>query len=223
MVSITNFTKDFNTAGIYSLLAVIGLLITVILYIKKVPGSILIGILATWVIGMLCQISGIYVPDFKTGYYSLFPTFAMTDFSKLGEEVIKLHDAGADFIHIDVMDGEFVPNISFGMPVIKAIRNKTDKVIDFHLMINKGIFGMLTYLVFYLSVFRFFYKNKCVNHSDAIGLAITFSFLFFSVATGESASAPISFLIIGCFIKDVYIQCKKYRCVNLDTMQSNLL
>lgn len=93
----------------------------------------------------------------------------------------------------------------------------------FHLMINKGIFGMLTYLVFYLSVFRFFYKNKCVNHSDAIGLAITFSFLFFSVATGESASAPISFLIIGCFIKDVYIQCKKYRCVNLDTMQSNLL
>ena len=85
MVSITNFTKDFHTAGICSLLAVIGLLITVILYIKKVPGSILIGILATWVIGMLCQITGIYVPDFKTGYYSLFPTFAMTDFSKLGE------------------------------------------------------------------------------------------------------------------------------------------
>lgn len=85
LVSITNFTKDFHTAGICSLLAVIGLLITVILYIKKVPGSILIGILATWVIGMLCQITGIYVPDFKTGYYSLFPTFAMTDFSKLGE------------------------------------------------------------------------------------------------------------------------------------------
>ena len=85
LVSITNFTKDFHTAGICSLLAVIGLLITVILYIKKVPGSILIGILATWVIGMLCQITGIYVPDFKTEYYSLFPTFAMTDFSKLGE------------------------------------------------------------------------------------------------------------------------------------------
>ena len=85
LVSITNFTKDFHTAGICSLLAVVGLLITVILYIKKVPGSILIGILATWVIGMLCQVTGIYVPDFKTGYYSLFPTFAMTDFSKLGE------------------------------------------------------------------------------------------------------------------------------------------
>ena len=45
-------------------------------------------------------------------------------------------NAGADFIHIDVMDGEFVPNITFGMPVIKAIRNKTDKVFDVHLMIN---------------------------------------------------------------------------------------
>lgn len=64
------------------------------------------------------------------------PSILSADFSKLGEEVTKLHDAGADFIHIDVMDGEFVPNITFGMPVIKAIRNKTDKVFDVHLMIN---------------------------------------------------------------------------------------
>ena len=85
LVSITNFTKDFHTAGICSLLAVVGLLITVILYIKQVPGSILIGILATWIIGMICQVTGIYVPNAETRYYSLFPTFAMTDFSKLGE------------------------------------------------------------------------------------------------------------------------------------------
>ena len=64
------------------------------------------------------------------------PSILSADFSKLGEEVIRLHDAGADFIHIDVMDGEFVPNIRFGMPVIKAIRNKTDKIFDVHLMIN---------------------------------------------------------------------------------------
>ncbi len=85
LVSITNFTKDFHSAGICALLTVIGLFITVILYIKQVPGSILIGILATWIIGMLCQVTGLYVPNVKTGYYSLFPTFAMTDFSKLGE------------------------------------------------------------------------------------------------------------------------------------------
>ena len=64
------------------------------------------------------------------------PSILSADFSKLGEEVVKLHDAGADFIHIDVMDGEFVPNITFGMPLIKAIRGKTDKVFDVHLMIN---------------------------------------------------------------------------------------
>ena len=64
------------------------------------------------------------------------PSILSADFSKLGEEEVKLHNAGADFIHIDVMDGEFVPNITFGMPVIKAIRGKTDKVFDVHLMIN---------------------------------------------------------------------------------------
>lgn len=85
LLTITDFTKDFHSAGICSLLAVIGLLITVILYIKKVPGSILIGILATWIIGMICQVTGIYVPDINARYYSLFPTFEMTDFSKLGE------------------------------------------------------------------------------------------------------------------------------------------
>lgn len=85
LVAITSFTSEFHTAGISALLAAIGLFITAILYIKKVKGSILIGILATWIIGMLCQVAGIYVVDVDAGYYSLFPTFAMTEFSKLGE------------------------------------------------------------------------------------------------------------------------------------------
>ena len=85
LVSLVSFTDNFSTAGISALLAVVGTLLTAILYIKNVKGSILIGILGTWGLGMLAQAIGLYTPDAAAGYYSLYPTIAMTDFSKLGE------------------------------------------------------------------------------------------------------------------------------------------
>lgn len=85
LVTLISFRESFSTSGICALLAVIGLIAMAIMYIKKVPGSILIGIFGTWILGIICELSGIYTPDPASGYYSLLPTFAMTDFSRLGE------------------------------------------------------------------------------------------------------------------------------------------
>ena len=84
LVTITSFTENFSTQGVTALLALVGLMIMAALYIYKVKGAILLGIIATWGLGMLCQVLGVYVPDPAAGFYSLFPAMAFTDFTKLG-------------------------------------------------------------------------------------------------------------------------------------------
>ena len=86
LVTITSFTENFSTHGVCALLALIGTLITAMLHIKKVKGAILVGIVATWVLGIVCQLTGIYTPVAEAGFYSLIPSqFISADFSKLGQ------------------------------------------------------------------------------------------------------------------------------------------
>ena len=115
LVGLVSFRENFSTDGICALLAVIGLFITAALHIRRVKGSMLIGIFATWALGMLCQLCGIYVPD--ETHFSLFPSFRMTNFAAIGETFgqcfnVDMHAVGIfnfivvifSFLFVDLFD-----------------------------------------------------------------------------------------------------------------------
>lgn len=103
LVTITSFTDNFATNGICALLALLGVLITAALHIKKVKGSILFGILITWGLGIVCQLTGIYEPNAAAGFYSLIPEKIVSfDFSGLGKTFGQCFNV--DFGSIKIMD-----------------------------------------------------------------------------------------------------------------------
>ena len=103
LVTYQNFKSDFSSVGMGALLALIGVIITGIFMVKKVKGAILFGILATWVLGILCELIGIYVPNPDLGMYSVIPSAIVSfDFSALGNTFGKLFTA--DFSTIKIFE-----------------------------------------------------------------------------------------------------------------------
>lgn len=117
LLTYVNFRANFHTEGICAILALIGLFIIIVLHIKGVKAAILIGIIATWVLGMLAQAIGLYQVTPDAGFYSLYPSFGITDFSKFGEtfgQVFKADFSGVSitnfivvlfaFLFVDIFD-----------------------------------------------------------------------------------------------------------------------
>ena len=85
LTTTVDFAGNFHTEGICAVLAIVGLFITIVLYIKGFKGAILIGIIATWILGMIMQAVGVYHVDIEGGFYSLFPNLAFVDLTDLGK------------------------------------------------------------------------------------------------------------------------------------------
>lgn len=102
LVTVVDFCENFNTVGIGALLAVVGLFVIAILYVKKVKGSILIGIVVTWVLGMICQATGIYHVDAEAGFYSLYPAWSEFNLGAIGDTFGQCFNA--DFSSVKIAD-----------------------------------------------------------------------------------------------------------------------
>ena len=103
LVTLVDFRENFNTVGIGALLALIGLMIIAILYVKKVKGAMLIGIIATWILGIICQFTGLYVVNPEAGFYSLIPSWSSFDITAIGKTVGQCFDS-AVFANFKIVD-----------------------------------------------------------------------------------------------------------------------
>ena len=102
LVTVLNFKENFSTTGICAVLALIGLFVIVVLSVKNVKGAILIGIFVTWILGMICQATGLYAVTPEAGFYSLFPSWSSFSFTAIGQTFGQCF--AADFSTVKVTD-----------------------------------------------------------------------------------------------------------------------
>lgn len=94
------------------------------------------------------------------------PSILASDFSRLGEEAQRMQSAGADWLHIDVMDGHFVPNITLGAPIVKSLRKRSDLVFDVHLMISDPLKYVGDFAAAGADIITF--HAECDNETDEV-------------------------------------------------------
>jgi AGZA family xanthine/uracil permease-like MFS transporter len=102
LVTIVNFRENFHTVGIGALLAIIGLMIIAVLYVKHVRGAMLIGIVVTWLLGILCQLTGLYEVTPEAGFYSLIPSWSSFDIGAISTTFGQCFNFGA--INFNLID-----------------------------------------------------------------------------------------------------------------------
>lgn len=111
LVTYQAFAENIHTSGICAILALIGVLIIAIMYLRNVKGAILFGIFISWILGMICQVVGIYVPDVEAGYYSMFPDLSSWSIGNIGAlfgQVFKADLTGIDIIEFIVIMFSFL-------------------------------------------------------------------------------------------------------------------